>query len=177
MKQPNRQNGLFYTTLRSPLGLIGLASSKRGIMRILIGLQNEEEFVRYLKINHQPILVKNPQAFKGLQDQFGLYFKGKLKNFACTLDLSAGTPFQSKVWQKLMCIPYGETRSYLWLAQAIGKPTAYRAVGNANGKNPVSIIVPCHRIIQENGDLGGYTGGINKKQFLLELEQSHYGFV
>lgn len=174
---PKARDGLQYTIIRSPLGLIGLASSRKGIMRVCVGLENESQFVKYLETTYRQALRKNPRAFKELQDQFGLYFKGKLKKFTCPLDLNYGTPFQSRVWRKLTCIPYGKTRSYRWLAQAIGNPAACRAVGNANGKNLLSIIVPCHRVIRENGDLGGYTGGIPKKQFLLDLEQNGYGTV
>jgi methylated-DNA-[protein]-cysteine S-methyltransferase len=87
--------------------------------------------------------------------------------------LRLGTPFQQKVWKKLTTIPYGKTRSYKWIASAINNRHASRAVGNANGRNPLPIIIPCHRVIRENGELGGYTGGINIKRFLLNLEQAN----
>ncbi|MEC7640714.1 MAG: methylated-DNA--[protein]-cysteine S-methyltransferase [Nitrospinota bacterium] len=177
MSRPKRQEPLFYTAVPSPLGLIGLASSKKGIVRVSVEVKNDTSFAKYLKTAYRQPLVKNPQAFKEVQNQFNLYFKGKLKKFTCTLDFNHGTLFQSKVWEKLTTIPYGKTRSYLWLARAIGKPSACRAVGNANSKNPLSIIVPCHRVIRENGTLGGYTGGIDRKQFLLDLEQNGYGAV
>ena len=83
-----------------------------------------------------------------------------------------GTPFQQRVWTELQTIPYGETRSYGQLANAIGKPSAMRAVGAANGQNPISIIVPCHRVIGTNGTLVGYGGGLERKRFLLDLEQA-----
>ena len=82
-----------------------------------------------------------------------------------------GTYFQQLVWQKLAFIPYGETRSYQWLATEIFKPKACRAVGNANGKNPVPLIIPCHRVIQKNGALGGFTGGTHLKRYLINLEK------
>lgn len=177
MSRSNPQDRLLYTTIRSPLGLIGLASSKKGIVRVCVGLKNEPKFVKFLEKLYQQPLLKSPQNFKDLQSHFGLYFKGKMKRFTCPLDFSHATPFQSQVWQKLTTIPYGRTLSYLWLAKAIGNPTAFRAVGNANGKNPIPIIVPCHRVIRKNGDLGGYTGGIHKKQFLIDLEQNGHGTV
>jgi methylated-DNA-[protein]-cysteine S-methyltransferase len=88
------------------------------------------------------------------------------------LDLRLGTPFQQKVWKGLLTIPYGITRSYKWLAQSINNPDSARAVGNANGQNPLSIIIPCHRVVRENGELGGYTGGIQIKRYLLGLEKT-----
>lgn len=101
--------------------------------------------------------------------QFRAYFAGELQRF--TLPLAAqGTAFQQAVWQALCDIPYGETRSYRDIALAIGKPTASRAVGAANGRNPLSIIVPCHRVIGQNGSLTGYAGGLEIKQRLLRLE-------
>ena len=103
--------------------------------------------------------------------QFSLYFKGTLRVFDFPLDLSLGTSFQKEVWKKLLTIPYGETRSYKWLASSIKNPKASRAVGNANGMNPLPIVIPCHRIIKANGDLGGYTGGTDIKRFLINLEQ------
>ena len=86
------------------------------------------------------------------------------------LDIPTGTAFQRKVWEKLLDIPYGETRSYKWLAEEVGSPKGFRAVGGANGKNPVPIIIPCHRVINSDGTLGGYSGGVWIKEFLLKLE-------
>ena len=88
--------------------------------------------------------------------------------------MGQGTSFQQRVWEKLVFIPFGETRSYQWLAVAISQPKAYRAVGNANGKNPIPVIVPCHRVIRKNGDLGGFTGGTHLKKYLLDLEKKYY---
>jgi O-6-methylguanine DNA methyltransferase len=101
--------------------------------------------------------------------QLEVYFKGELTRFDIPLDLR-GTPFQLKVWQALRRIPYGETRSYGELARAVGKPKACRAVGGANGRNPVGIIVPCHRVIAASGGLGGFGCGLAYKRKLLDLE-------
>lgn len=103
--------------------------------------------------------------------QLEQYVNGQLQAFDVPLDISTGTPFQKKVWEALLKIPYGQTISYAQLANLIGQPTAYRAVANANGKNPISLIIPCHRVIASNGELGGYTGGVAIKQQLLALEQ------
>ena len=102
------------------------------------------------------------------------YQAGQRQVFDIPLDLSTGTPFQQTVWEALLKIPYGKTISYAQLANHIGQPTACRAVANANGKNPISLIIPCHRVIASDGKLGGYTGGIEIKQTLLDIEQASY---
>ena len=103
-------------------------------------------------------------------NQLDEYFAGRRKTFELPLNL-AGTPFQQKVWKALQQIPYGETISYAQLAQSVGNPKACRAVGSANGKNPLAIIVPCHRVINADGKLGGYASGLEKKKQLLDWEQ------
>ncbi|GAA3986040.1 MULTISPECIES: methylated-DNA--[protein]-cysteine S-methyltransferase [Streptomyces] len=108
-------------------------------------------------------------AFSEATDQLKAYFAGELKEFTLELRLH-GTPFQRSVWEQLRAIPYGETRSYGELADALGSPTASRAVGLANGRNPVGIIVPCHRVVGANGSLTGYGGGLDRKQRLLDFE-------
>jgi len=103
------------------------------------------------------------------EDELQRYFAGERVQFSCPLDLH-GTAFQIMVWKELTRIPYGETRSYGEIARAIGRPAAVRAVGAANGANPVAIIVPCHRVIGSNGNLTGYGGGLHTKAWLLSLE-------
>lgn len=102
------------------------------------------------------------------------YQVGQRQVFDIPLDLSTGTPFQQTVWEALLKIPYGKTISYAQLANHIGQPTACRAVAQANGRNPLSLIIPCHRVIASDGKLGGYTGGIEIKQTLLDIEQASY---
>ncbi|MEW2493733.1 methylated-DNA--[protein]-cysteine S-methyltransferase [Streptomyces nodosus] len=104
-------------------------------------------------------------------EQLRAYFEGELKDFTLELCL-AGTPFQRKVWEQLRLIPYGETRSYGELADTLGNPGASRAVGLANGRNPIGIIVPCHRVVGANGSLTGYGGGLDRKKRLLDFESS-----
>ena len=108
-------------------------------------------------------------AFTAVRKQLAEYFAGARQQFDVPLKLT-GTPFQKRVWQELVRIPFGTTISYAQLAQRIGKPTAARAVGHANGRNPISIIVPCHRVIGADGKLTGYAGGVNNKQWLLAWE-------
>lgn len=102
--------------------------------------------------------------------QLNEYFKGERQAFDLALDLSLGTPFQQRVWRALQDINHGATISYATLARNVDNPKGFRAVANANGKNPFSIIVPCHRVIASDGKLGGYTGGLDKKKYLLALE-------
>lgn len=107
-------------------------------------------------------------------NQLNEYAAGKRDSFDLPLDTSMGTEFQQKVWQALQAINYGEAISYATLAQRVGNPKGFRAVANANGKNPFSIIIPCHRVIASDGKLGGYTGGLDKKAYLLALEGVQY---
>ena len=162
-----------YTVFKTPIGLTGLIASSTGLLRVIYKLSNEDSMESYLLQSTHGKITKSSSEFKELIKQFLKYFKGDLKRFDVPLDLSLGSPFQQKVWKKLATIPYGKTRSYKWIASAIHNPKASRAVGNANGKNPLAIIIPCHRVIRENGELGGYTGGISIKRFLLNLEKGN----
>lgn len=114
-------------------------------------------------------LVRDDAAFADASRQLGEYFAGERQTFDVELT-PVGTAFQLRVWEQLRAIPYGETWSYGQLAQALGQPTASRAVGLANGRNPHSILVPCHRVIGADGSLTGYGGGMERKRFLLDLE-------
>ena len=117
----------------------------------------------------EKVLAGNDPLLKETERQLEEYFAGRRKTFDLPLDLK-GTAFQKKVWQALLEIPYGETRSYSQIAEAAGNAKAVRAAGMANHVNPIVIAVPCHRVIGKNGKLRGYGGGLEKKQFLLELE-------
>lgn len=110
-------------------------------------------------------------SIRSIEEELRLYFQGKLREFLTPIQL-AGTAFQKAVWTALRRISYGETRSYAEIAASIGRPLAVRAVGNANGKNPFSILIPCHRVIQKDGKLGGYSAGLERKKWLLEHENS-----
>lgn len=114
--------------------------------------------------------ARDDTLFRAAEEQLDAYFAGELKEFSLQLRLH-GTDFQRSVWEQLCVIPYGETRGYGELAALLGNPKASRAVGLANGKNPVSIIVPCHRVVGASGDLTGYGGGIERKRRLLDFER------
>lgn len=117
---------------------------------------------------------KETDILNQCEQELAAYFTGNLKKFTVSIR-PTGTPFREKVWDALLTIPYGETASYLDMAKHIGNPKAVRAVGGANHNNPISIIVPCHRVIGSNGSLTGYGGGLDAKQWLLDLEIKHKG--
>lgn len=112
----------------------------------------------------------SPQFFEDLAERLRAYYAGRKVDFPDELDLSTATIFQREVWEATKLIPYGETRSYKWVAEQIAKPKAVRAVGQALGKNPLPVIVPCHRVLASKGGLGGFGGGLEMKRFLLQLE-------
>jgi methylated-DNA-[protein]-cysteine S-methyltransferase len=152
---------IYFRTIDSPIGLLTLAG--RGQV-----LTN----VRMVDQTHEPSRAgwsANPAAFSDAVEQLEAYFAGSLTEFTLDIDLQ-GTEFQRKVWQALQTIPFGETRSYGEIAHQVGAPGAARAVGLANGHNPIAIIVPCHRVIGASGSLTGYGGGLNRKRALLALE-------
>lgn len=151
-----------YTTVASPIGdllLVGDGHALRGLW-MLAGRR---------PMSVAPDWRRDPSAFVDVEAQLEEYFAGRRTVFEVVLVMD-GTRFQRRVWRALQAIPYGETISYGQLARSIGQPSAARAVGLANGRNPVSVIVPCHRVIGANGTLTGYGGGIERKQTLLALE-------
>lgn len=166
-----------YTLLSTPLGLTGIAATEAGLLKISLNLKNKDQFLQLLEETYLTPVLHDPKSFTETILQLEAYFSGKLKRFTCKLDISRGTEFQQSIWRKLQTIPYGQTRSYQWMAQAIGRPLAMRAVGNANGKNPLPLIIPCHRVIRANGALGGYTGGSHLKKFFLHLESTSHAPV
>ena len=154
----------YFSTLDSPIGELLLT----GDGERLTGLWME----KHARATQD--MTRNDRVLKQTRDQLAAYFAGERQTFELPFH-GQGTPFQQRVWQALCNIPYGETISYGELARRIGQPTASRAVGLANGQNPISIIVPCHRVIGANGSLTGYGGGLPRKQWLLAHEASHSG--
>ncbi len=133
------------------------------------GLQHEIE--RLQKVTQLEIVRGKTAPLISIEQELHLYFQGNLKTFHTPVQI-LGTPFQQQVWAALLKIPYGTTCSYAELAQSIKKPSAFRAVANANGANQLAILIPCHRVIYSNGTLGGYGGGLHNKQYLLSLEKT-----
>ena len=149
-----------YFVYPTPMGRITLASDGASLVRLVFGAAE-------LEGECLPTALTNEAA-----NQVQEYLAGKRTTFDLPLD-PAGTAFQKQVWEALKTIPYGETRSYQQVASMIGKPNAMRAVGGANNKNPLPLLIPCHRVIGSNGDLVGYAAGIGIKRFLLDLEAMH----
>ncbi|WP_454791284.1 methylated-DNA--[protein]-cysteine S-methyltransferase [Mycolicibacterium lutetiense] len=154
---------LRYRTMDSPVGLLTLAGRDGKLMHLRMVDQTYEPSREGWR--------SDETAFADAVDQLSGYFAGDRTEFDLELDM-VGTQFQRRVWEALQTIPYGETCSYGEIARQIGSPAASRAVGLANGHNPIGIIVPCHRVIGANGSLTGYGGGLDRKRALLELEKS-----
>ncbi len=153
---------VYYSTFESPVGPLLLAGSKAGLLLVSFASGDRPR-------NVDPEWRPDATAFVEVVQQLQSYFAGERKNFDLALILE-GTDFQKRVWTALRKIPYGETISYKELAEMIGSPKAVRAVGAANGANPIPIIIPCHRVIGNDGSLTGFGGGLPLKKQLLELE-------
>lgn len=181
--RPDANAPVFYTYIGSPVGLLLLAASDAGLRvvefpesRHTIAPASHWQQVDLAQLAGSPgddgnVLTSSPAARVLWQaaQQLDEYFAGRRQHFDLPL-APHGTTFQQQVWQALRHIPFGHTWSYAELARHIGKPTASRAVGAANGRNPIAIIIPCHRVIGTNGNLTGFAGGLSAKSFLLQLE-------
>lgn len=161
----------YYTWIESPVGDLLLTSNGQSLTGLY--LKGQKHFPKVADPNMEDSWVNTPEleVLTQVQAQLTEYFTHKREAFDIPL-APQGTPFQKEVWQSLHQIPFGETSSYGALAQQLGKPGAARAVGAANGRNPISIIVPCHRVIASNGKMTGYAGGIDRKQWLLRHEKN-----
>jgi methylated-DNA-[protein]-cysteine S-methyltransferase len=153
-----------YKVIDSPVGKLKLVASQKGLAAILW----EKENPRRVPLGPMTKAPTNKLLLE-TERQLGAYFDGTLRRFTVPLDFN-GTEFQKRVWQALLAIPFGETRTYGAIAAQLGKPEASRAVGAANGRNPISILAPCHRVVGSNGKLTGFAGGLEAKQYLLGLE-------
>jgi methylated-DNA-[protein]-cysteine S-methyltransferase len=151
-----------YTIIDSPIDELLLVGDGESLSRLhMLGSRKRVEV--------NPAWQRDDDAFGDVRDQLGAYFAGERRDFDLPLSM-VGNPFELRVWEELRTIPYGETTSYGEIAQRIGNPGAPRAVGLANGRNPIAVIVPCHRVIGANGSLTGYGGGLERKRLLLDLE-------
>ncbi len=162
---------LKYITFNTDVGWVGILASAKGLLTTTLPQRSAEEAHQLLgnKLNQA---AWSPRQFNDLVERLKVYFSGKKVIFPDRLDLSGATSFQREVWGKTKLIPYGETRSYSWVAEQIKHPRAARAVGQALGRNPLPIIIPCHRVVASNGKLGGFSGGVGVKRHLLSLEAS-----
>jgi methylated-DNA-[protein]-cysteine S-methyltransferase len=155
--------------LSTPVGALQLIGSEKGLYAVLWETDTETRVKLPLQVKRDD----NYPLFIQTEKELTEYFEGTRKQFTIPLDFDYGTPFQQTAWKALLQIPYGEVRTYAQQAVVIGNPKAVRAVGSANGKNPLSIIVPCHRVVATGGKLGGFAGGLTTKQQLLSLEQQY----
>jgi methylated-DNA-[protein]-cysteine S-methyltransferase len=155
-----------YKRMASPVGMLTLAATADGLAAILWENDRPSRVPLHVigEANHHPVLLE-------AERQLSEYFAGTRTTFALKTDVS-GTTFQQSVWKALLTIPFGETRTYTEIARQIGRPTAARAVGAANGRNPLSIVAPCHRVVGASGALTGFAGGLEVKAQLLALERS-----
>jgi AraC family transcriptional regulator of adaptative response/methylated-DNA-[protein]-cysteine methyltransferase len=160
--------------LPSPLGPLVAGATVSGICLLEFTDRRmlEAQCGTVRRLFDAPLVPGSNEHLEALQGELARYFAGDLRTFSVPLAYP-GTPFQRRVWEQLLAIPYGETRSYEELAGAVGDVKAVRAVGRANGLNRISILIPCHRVVRKDGGLGGYGGGLRRKQYLLNLERSH----
>ncbi len=170
----SRQTDCVVTTwVESPLGPLMAAATAEGLCLLEFTDRNrlEAQLATLQRLHHSAIVPGESDVLDQLKVELAEYFAGTRKEFTVPL-VYRGTSFQMRVWDELRRIPYGETRSYVDLAHAIGAPNASRAVGHTNGLNRISIVIPCHRVVNKNGELGGYGGGLWRKRLLLNLEQA-----
>lgn len=160
-------SNVYFTNIDTVIGPLYVASSEKGVCRIGLS-ESYEVFTSWLS-KHFENIEENHKKNSTVVEQLSAYFDGSLKNFIVDLDLR-GTPFQVKVWTALSKIHYGDVCSYKELAILAGSPKGFRAVGMANNKNPIPVIIPCHRVIGSNHGLVGFGGGLDMKRYLLELE-------
>jgi methylated-DNA-[protein]-cysteine S-methyltransferase len=169
----DKRNRVFYSETDTPIGPLLVATTSKGLCYIDFGKGNKSLYnlQRWSKkwLKHE-LVESNSSFVEPVVRQIQEFLQGQRTQFDVELDFY-GTPFQKMVWQVLTDIPYGETRSYKQVASDVGIPKAVRAVGGANNKNPIPIIVPCHRVIGSNGALVGYGGGLSIKEYLLNLEK------
>ena len=160
---------LKYITFNTNLGWIGILGSAKGLRRTTLPQRSVQEAGQLLGDGIY-YATWSPHVFNDLIERLRTYLGGRKVTFPDELDLSGATAFQRQVWEITRLIPYGETRSYTWVAEQCKRPGTARAVGQALARNPLPIIVPCHRVVASDGKLGGYSGGLNIKRYLLWLE-------
>ena len=161
---------LAYTTVASPLGELLLVAGHSGLTQMHYLDEPLDPLLQTLARRRSPRIVESASALDPWRRELDEYFSGSRRRFEAPLDWEAMAPFQRAVLRATAAIPYGETSTYTGVATVAGNPRAQRAAGNALGANPLAIIVPCHRVLRSGGGFGGYTGGLQRKHYLLELE-------
>jgi AraC family transcriptional regulator of adaptative response/methylated-DNA-[protein]-cysteine methyltransferase len=174
---PGKCNGrecVYLAWIRSPLGPLVAGATEAGVCLLEFSDRRmlETQFATIRKAFAAPVVPGSNEHLEKLEAELEQYFDGALQRFSVPL-VYPGTPFQRRVWEQLLTIPYGQTRSYEDMARAVGDAKAVRAVGRANGQNRICIVIPCHRVINKDGKLGGYGGGLRRKEYLLNLERAN----
>lgn len=159
-----------YARVDSPLGRLVAATTKRGLVRLAYDNEPLDATLEHLAVTVSPRIIENASALDEVRRELDEYFDGRRRSFELPVDWSFATGFVRRVLKATARIPFGGVSSYAQVAAKAGSPRASRAAGNALGSNPVPIVVPCHRILRSGGALGGYTGGLHRKEYLLELE-------
>ena len=159
---------VYYSSVSSPLGTICFASDSIGVCLLKFGLREQEFLEILVGAGMEP--RAESESTRGASEEIRAYFEGKITRFSIPVH-PRGSPFDMKVWAALQRIPLGETRSYQEIAQEVGNPRACRAVGGANGRNPIPLLIPCHRVIKKDGGLGGFSSGAEIKKWLLQFER------
>ena len=164
-----------YAAADSPFGTLLLAQTPRGLVRVGLPSQDYDELLSELATKVSPRVLEAPARLDEARRELDRYFAGELREFGLPLDWSLSHGFRQRVLAGIATIPYGETRTYTEMAAGAGNPRAVRAAGSACGSNPIPVVVPCHRVLRRSGGLGGYAGGLEMKESLLELEAEHRG--
>ncbi len=161
---------VYCTSFESKIGRIYVASTDNGVCKISVPKESRKDFFEWLKQHFDlDAIIDNRSKNKDVIDQLNRYFNGKLAKFTIPVDL-IGTPFQMRVWKELSRIPYGVTSTYKHVSRKVSAPKGFQAVGRASGRNPLPIIIPCHRVLGANGAMVGYSCGVKTKELLLRLE-------
>jgi methylated-DNA-[protein]-cysteine S-methyltransferase len=174
-RKPNSNQSLYYVIFETNAGWVGALASSKGCLAISFP-EKTEKLAKQALGDSVSQASCSPQHFKELIREMQAFYRGENPVFSSEIDLSGATAFEQAVWQATKSIPHGQTRSYSWVASRIGKPQAARAVGQALGRNPLPILVPCHRVLAKNGGLGGFGGGLEMKKYLLDLETKSESF-
>ena len=161
-----------FTVVDSPIGPLLLAATEHGLVRVGFDGEGHDAILQQLAERLSPRLLRSPSRLATAARQLAEYFDGRRRQFELDLDFTLSSGFRRSVQEWLPHIGYGQTRSYRELAEAVGRPTAVRAVGTACATNPLPVVVPCHRVLRSDGSLGGYLGGLPAKRLLLDLEQA-----
>jgi methylated-DNA-[protein]-cysteine S-methyltransferase len=159
-----------YSIFETPLGYMGAVSSAEGLHMVILPKRKAEEVKRALEEHYTEDLLRDEKGMEKIKQKIKGYLEGKVRSFKEKMDVSGITPFEMKVWDTVIGIPYGEVRSYAWVAGKVGAPRKGRAVGQALKRNRLPVVIPCHRVINKTGDLGGFSDGVEMKRKLLNIE-------